>query len=178
MKKIILLLSFVYSLNLVAQDTTKLTHPSPKRAALFSAILPGSGQIYNHIYNKKHNFHVYWKVPIIYSSLYFASKALVNKIQLEKEIRDEYSNRINKNGFSIKWNSYDNYNLILLQKSAAKTRNTLYFVTGGIYLLQVIEASIDAHFSSFDISPNLGLSIHPFYTNANFSGLTFAFNIK
>jgi hypothetical protein len=115
---------------------------------------------------------------VIYTGLYFATSSLINKINLEKEIRTEYINRVNKNTVSEKWNSYDNYNLILLQKSASKSRNTLYFVTGGIYLIQIIEASIDAHFSHFDISPELSLNIHPYYSNFNFSGLTFAFNIK
>jgi hypothetical protein len=178
MNKLIILLSFVYSLNLAAQDSTKLIHPSPKRAVIFSAILPGSGQIYNHIYSKKKGFHVYWKVPLIYTSLYFASQALVNKIQLEKEIRNEYTSRADKNVFTEKWKPYDNYNLVLLQQNAAKSRNTLYFVTGGIYLLQVLEASIDAHFTQFDISPNLSLNVQPYYSNFNISGFSFAFNIK
>lgn len=178
MKSIFILISFIFSFNLVAQDTTNLIHPSPKRAAILSAMLPGSGQIYNHIYCKNKNYHVYWKVPVIYSTLYFASQALINKIQLEKEIRNEYTNRVDKKTYDEKWITYDNYNLVLLQKNAAKSRNTLFFVTGGIYLIQVLEASIDAHFSHFDISQNLSLNIQPFYSNFNFSGLTFAFNLK
>jgi hypothetical protein len=54
----------------------------------------------------------------------------------------------------------------------------MFFLTGGIYVIQIIEASIDAHFSKFDISPNLTLNIQPFYLNFNFSGLTFALNVK
>jgi hypothetical protein len=167
---------FLHATN--AQDSLKINKPFPKRAALFSAILPGSGQVYNHIYSKKKNYKVYFKVPIIYTSLFFATQSLIKKINLEKEIRTEYYNRTNNNNSSLKWNSYDNYNLILLQKSASKSRNTLFFLTGGIYLIQILEASIDAHFSKFDISPELSLNISPFYSNYNFSGLTFAFNIK
>ena len=178
MKKLILLLSFIYSFTSFSQDSIKVVHPSPKLAAYFSAVIPGSGQIYNHIYNKKKNYNVYWKVPVIYTSLYFAGSALINKIDLEKEIRTEYSNRVNKELVSEKWSTYDNYNLISLQKNASKSRNTLFFITGGIYLIQIIEASIDAHFTHYDISPDLSLNIHPYYTNFNFSGLTFAFNIK
>ena len=121
---------------------------------------------------------MYWKVPIIYTSLYLASQSLINKINLEKEIRTEYYNRINHNSYSAKWDSYDNYNLILLQKNASKSRNTMFFLTGGIYVIQIIEASIDAHFTKFDISPNLTLNIQPFYLNYNFSGLSFALNVK
>lgn len=42
---------FLHATN--AQDSLKINKPFPKRAALFSAILPGSGQVYNHIYSKK-----------------------------------------------------------------------------------------------------------------------------
>lgn len=135
MKSFFLLVSFILAFNLFAQDTTKLIHPSPKRAAILSAIIPGSGQIYNHIYSQTKNNHIYWKIPIIYSTLYFASQALASKIQLEKEIRNEYTNRVEKKIYDEKWVTYDNYNLVLLQKNAAKSRNTLYFVTGGVYLI-------------------------------------------
>jgi hypothetical protein len=163
----------------IAQDTAKFQHPVPKRAAIFSAVIPGAGQIYNHIYSKNRNYAVFLKVPIIYSSLYFSTSALLEKIALEKELRSEYLNRINTPNYtSTKWSAYDNYSLILEQKSAAKSRNTLYFITGGIYLIQILEASIDAHFTHFDISPELSLNIRPFYSYSSFSGLTFAFNIK
>lgn len=178
MKKIIFLLFFIYNQKLVAQDSTNLIQPYPKRAAILSAIIPGSGQIYNHIYSNNRKAHIYWKIPLIYTSLYFASKTLIDKINLEKEIRNEYTNRVNSQLYSPKWLPYDNYNLVLLQKNTSKSRNTLYFVTGGIYLIQVLEASIDAHFSHFDISPNLSLNIQPFYSDFNLTGLTFAFNMK
>jgi len=59
MKSFFLFVSFILSFNLLAEDTTNQVHPSPKRAAIFSAIIPGSGQIYNHIYSKTKNHHMY-----------------------------------------------------------------------------------------------------------------------
>ena len=46
----------------VAPDTVK-TH-SWKKAILFSAVVPGSGQIYNHIAMPKGKKKAYWKVPL------------------------------------------------------------------------------------------------------------------
>jgi hypothetical protein len=178
MKCLITFLFLVSLIKLNAQDTIKTHPPYPKRAAFLSAILPGSGQIYNSIYSTKHKYNACWKVPLIYSSLFFTVNSLLKKISLEKEIRLEYNNRIKLNLNSSKWESYDNYSLISLQKSTAKSRNTLYFISGGIYLLQILEASIDAHFSHFDISPNLSLKINPYISTFSPSGLTFAFIIK
>lgn len=178
-----LILSFVILItfsvqNTFGQDSIIKTHPIPRRAAILSALIPGSGQIYNSVYSTNKTKHVLWKVPVIYASLYFAGSSLISKIKEEKDIRTEYSNRVNHNLYSQKWIAYDNYNLVLLQQNAAKTRNTLYFITGGVYLIQILEASIDAHFSHFDISPDLSLNIQPYYSNYCISGLSFAFNIK
>ena len=69
-KNILFVLLILISCNIFGQelniDTTKITEVpvnaekihSPKRATIYSAILPGLGQAYN----KK-----YWKIPIIYA---------------------------------------------------------------------------------------------------------------
>ena len=175
------LLTFLFVLLMqvsFSQDTSKMVPPFPKRAAIMSAIIPGSGQIYNHFYSTNKKWKVYLKVPLIYTSLYFAVSSLTHKINLEKELRSEYNKRISTGVVSSKWQAYDNYNLVLLEKSASKSRNTLYFLAGGIYLIQILEASIDAHFSHFDISPDLSLNIQPYHSNFNQTGLTFTLNIK
>jgi len=178
MKCIITFLFLMSLIKLNAQDTIRVQPPYPKKAAILSTILPGSGQVYNGIYSTKHKYNAYWKVPLIYSSLFLAVNSLLKKIILEKEIRLEYNNRVKLNITSYKWKSYDNYNLISLQKSVSKSRNTLFFISGGIYLLQILEASIDAHFNHFDISPNLSLKINPYVSTFSSSGLTFALILK
>jgi hypothetical protein len=61
----------------VNTDTTKKVY-SPRKAAIYSAIMPGLGQIYN----KK-----YWKVPIVYAAvgipiyLFFDNKKWYNKVR-------------------------------------------------------------------------------------------------
>ena len=65
-----------FSLHVNAQDSLAVASPkdsvkthSWKRACLFSAVVPGSGQIYNHIAMPKGKKKAYWKVPLIYAGL-------------------------------------------------------------------------------------------------------------
>jgi hypothetical protein len=176
--RIIIAFLFLIHFNSFSQDSIRTISPYPKKATLLSLFIPGSGQIYNDIFAPTKRYNSTWKVPLIYTSLFFSSKLLIEKIQLEKEIRNEYNNRYNLNIYSSKWANYDDYNLVLLQQSAAKSRNTMYFVTTGIYIIQAIEASIDAHFTHFDLSPDLSLNVSPYIHNNSAGGIRLSFNLK
>ncbi len=159
-----LILSIILSLFLFTsfcQDTIKPILPSPKNAAFLSLIVPGAGQVYNQIYAPTKKYNAFWKVPLIYISLVGSSSLLIDAIQKEKELKQEYYNRKNNLPASIKWINYDSYNLVALHESATRNRNLMFFLVGGIYLIQIIDASVEAHFTHFDISPNLSLNISP-----------------
>jgi hypothetical protein len=169
-----LIASIIYYSYSFSQDTIR-KNSSPKKALILSTLIPGGGQIYNDIHKK--SFQSVWKVPIIYSSLFFSTKTLIEKINLEKELKTEYFNREN-NIYSDKWKNYDNFNLVTLHNQVSKSRNTMFFIVGGIYIIQLLEASIDAHFTHFDISPDLSLNVNPYYSLNNESGIRFSFNLK
>ena len=42
-----------------------------------------------------------------------------------------------------------------------KNRDWLYLVTLGVYIVNIAEASIDAHLKGFDVSENLGWNLKP-----------------
>lgn len=159
------------------QDSIKPSiPPHPKRAALLSTIIPGAGQIYNQIYAPKKKYNAYWKVPLIYGSLIGSTNLLLNAIKTEKELKQEYYNRINNVTPSVKWVNYDKYNLLTLHNSASRNRNLLYILVGGLYILQIADASIEAHFTHYDISPNLSLDINPLL-NPHATGVNLSFNL-
>ena len=160
----------------LCQDTIEPALPYPKRAALLSAIIPGAGQVYNQIYAPTKKYNAYWKVPLIYASLISSSNLLINAINTEKELKQEYYNRINNITPSLKWANYDEYNLVALHASASRNRNLLYILVGGLYIIQIADASVEAHFTHFDISPNLSLDITPTISNYA-SGVNLSFNL-
>ncbi len=160
---LILLLFFGAPLLLKAQDdapgdTSALdesykldsAYQDPHKAAMFSAILPGLGQVYN----KK-----YWKVPIVYAG--FGTMA--------------FFIRYNQQGY-LKWRQayidYPDYDLPydfpLTQDQIDRTKNSYkryrdlsIIGTAGFYILQIIDATVDAYLFDWDVSDDISMKISP-----------------
>lgn len=146
-------------------DSAMKAH-NPRVAAIRSAILPGLGQIYN----KK-----YWKVPIVYGALGVSGGIFFYNLKNYKDTRFAYRVKYN-----MAYNLTDSAlyssiraNLKPLGLEQLKYyRNSfrrdidysaLFFLL--IWGLNVVDATVDAHLKSFDVSPDLTLHIKPGYSN-------------
>ena len=132
----------------------KETLHSPKKAAAMSAILPGLGQVYN----KK-----YWKAPIIYAGLIGLGyavkynndnfqtyrKAYVYRVDNKPETIDQYEGR------------YSDDNLNTLQSYFQRNRDLSIVGCAAFYVINIIDATVDAHLFTFDVSDDLTLKIQP-----------------
>lgn len=137
-------------------DSAEIAPPlkldEPIKAALLSAVLPGLGQAYN---------QSYWKIPIIYTGFaifasainYFdyyyinfrnASVAINNP-----EINHPYTEELNEQQITRRVDFY------------RRNRDYLMILGSVFYLLNVVEAHVDAHLQSFDISDELTLNFGP-----------------
>ena len=171
LKKILLIIFVFFAFQVSAQkDTTQIKEKtkvlpfiplesndynplSPSKAAFYSAVLPGLGQIYN----KK-----YWKAPIVWgamgTSIYFyvTNNQEYDRYRTAFKIReaglqDEFTNDdgsviISRNG------------LISAQKSLKKNRDLSLLTTVLLYVLQIVEASVNAHLLQFNTNDNISLS--------------------
>ena len=126
----------------------------PAKAAFYSAVLPGLGQVYN----KK-----YWKVPIVYGALAGGIYYFNKNNDLYHKYRDAYKRRLA--GFtddefygdgSIP--AISNDGLIRAQKSLKRNKELSILVTIGIYALNIIDANVDAHLLQYNLDDNLTLS--------------------
>ena len=127
---------------------------SPRRAALFSTFLPGLGQVYN----KK-----YWKLPVLYAgafgliySINFCNAAYI-------DYRTAYRIRLDGNA-----NTIDNYALEYsdgqlegLTKSYHRLRDLSILGATLLYVLNIVDATVDAHLYTFDVSDDLSLNLQP-----------------
>lgn len=153
---------------LVAKDTLKykeINPLAPAKAAFYSAILPGLGQAYN----KK-----YWKIPLVYggigAGLYFYS---VNNTKYNN-YRNAYKRRLA--GYDDDNFQYlDDSRLIAGQRFYQRNRDMSVLVTVGFYLLNIIDANIDAHLMQFNVNDKLSFRPELYQNEINYKqnlGLT------
>lgn len=129
---------------------------SPRKAVIYSMVCPGLGQVYN----KK-----YWKLPIIYGAgatlAYFFA---YNQLKYEK-FRDAYINGTEGEPVVIDGYPYD-YDILSRGRDFYRRRRDLSVLgVGALYLLNIIDAMVDAYFFSYDISEDLSLKIEPAVLN-------------
>lgn len=119
---------------------------APGKAAFYSAVVPGLGQIYN----KK-----YWKLPLVYGgmgvSLYYYS---FNNGKYH-EYRNAYKNRLAGKPVTGELAGLSNDILIRGQKFHQRNRDLSMLITVGIYILNIVDANVDAHLKQFNVNENL-----------------------
>lgn len=142
-------------------DNSKKEEHSPKKASIYSAVVPGLGQFYN----KK-----YWKIPIAYAGIgsftYLAIKNQkeFNRFKTALLLRNdgEIDEFIDANGNEI----YNETALINNMDKFRKNRDLCIIGVAVFYAIQIVDANVDANLFDFDIGDDLSLKILP-QTNYN-----------
>lgn len=143
---------------------------SPHKASFYSAILPGLGQAYN---------RKYWKIPILYAGIGAMGYAISFNVKYYRGYKAAYRDFIiqdpnNKSYLEYlppSWTEEDLENpqnatwfenALENKKDYYRRYRDLSFIGMAlIYVLNLVDASVDAHLSSFDISDDLSLKIDP-----------------
>nr|WP_294784919.1 DUF5683 domain-containing protein [uncultured Flavobacterium sp.] len=119
----------------------------PAKASFFSAILPGLGQVYN----KK-----YWKVPLVYGAIGTSTYLYLDNHKKYNIYRDEYKNRLAGNvSETSSLAGLDENRLIRIQKGFQRNRDLSALFIVGFYILNIIDANIDAALSQFNVDEKL-----------------------
>jgi hypothetical protein len=127
------------------------TRYSPRKALLYAAILPGLGQVYT----KK-----YWKLPLVYGGIGVTGYAIRFYQQGYSQFRQELF-EILRSGASVSPSGYSETQLRIIIDRYRRERDFMMIVMAGVYVLQMIDAHVDAHLKEFDLNPHLKLSIRP-----------------
>ncbi len=126
----------------------------PAKAAFYSATLPGLGQAYN---------KDYWKLPIVYGAL---GTGVFFAIDNDKEFKrgrnafkDRLAGRIDEftidNGDGTTTETFTDDALIDAQDFFRRRKELAILITAGMYVLQILEANVDAHLSQYNVSDDL-----------------------
>lgn len=126
----------------------------PGRAALYSAIIPGAGQIYN---------RKYWKAPIAWIGLgtcvYFIHQNNTQYVRYRDDyvaIVDSDPNTVDEFGGTIPSDAIRS-----VADTYHKWRDLSYIFLAGVYVLNVMDAAVDGYFVRFDVSNDLSLDLRP-----------------
>lgn len=133
--------------------TSSRKEKSPKIAAICS-IIPGGGQIYN---------GKYWKVPVVYGVLGGAGYLLYSSHTKYIYYRDEYRLRLNgaTEGLNPELANMSTENVAFNEKHYQRNQELGVFLFLICYGLNIVDAMVDAHFSTYDVSDNLSLGVRP-----------------
>ena len=146
---------------------------SPSKAAFFSAVFPGGGQIYN----KK-----YWKVPLALAAVGIPTYFYLDNNSEYKRYRTAYKQRKigERDEFTLDYGT----ELISLtgleraQKTLRGNRDLSLLVVLLGYVLQVVEASVNAHLLQFDASDNISINPSILTNPINFEAPSVGFSFK
>jgi hypothetical protein len=147
---------------IVEKDYEPYNSLAPAKAAFYSAILPGLGQAYN---------GSYWKIPLAYGGLATGIYFYLDNDKQYSKYRDAYKNRIA--GREDQFNGKDERvfvstdGLIRAQEFYQKNKEISLLVTVGVYILNIIDANVEAHLRQFNVDEDLTLQ-----PNFDFNSLT------
>ena len=153
--------SYVYFIGDAAVSYRTNEVSDVKKATTLACIFPGAGQIYN---------RSYWKVPFViggFASMIYCidwnnrgyqrfkkAYALLADYEQHPELypdgpTDEFHGRYSADFIRNLRNNY------------RRNRDLCIIITGALYILQIVDAHVDAHLKDYDISDDLSMNLEP-----------------
>ncbi len=137
---------------------------APSKAAFYSAVLPGLGQIYN----KK-----YWKAPIVWGALGGTIYAYSWNNNNYQRFRTAFKRRqagftddefydLNGDNEPGSPPDLDTGDLESQQERFQESRDLMLVLTIAVYALNIIDANVTAHLKQFNVDDNLSFDFEPY----------------
>lgn len=157
-------------LHLQLEDTVELVKTPkfyiPKKAAMLSAVFPGLGQIYN---------GKWWKTPFVYAAVAGTVYGISWNNKYYSLYKNGYYDWIDNDPNSTRYlevlppgsdlesidGTWFKSQLLAKKDGYRRDRDFMIILAAGVYLLNIIDANVDAHLSDFDVSPDLSMQLAP-----------------
>jgi hypothetical protein len=145
-------------------DSDTIRHHSPRKAMIMSAIIPGLGQVYN---NKV------WKLPLLYggagAAIYYLN---YNQLRFD-EVRSIRKREITEPYYQVYERRIDARQLERAQNYFGRYRDISMFSLIGVYVLNILDANVDAYMFEYDISDDLSMELRPAIIPSDFQANNF-----
>ena len=155
-----------------APDTIDLksyaTRYDPRKAIMYAAVLPGLGQIYN----KK-----YWKLPLVYGGFIGFGYGISANNKLYIKYKAELF-EILDTGDTLSPSGWTEAQLRNIVDHYRRERDFMIILMAGMYLLQMVDAHVDAHLKEFDLNPDLHVRLEPTWESDMVMGRSMGLSIK
>ncbi len=153
--------SYLYFIGDAAVKYSTNDVSSVKRATTLAMICPGAGQIYN---------KSYWRVPIVLGG--FATTIYCidwnnrgyQRFKKAYRLRADYDDNPDNypDGSTDEFGGrYSASFLKNLRDNYRRNRDLCIILTAGLYILQIVDAHVDAHLRDYDISDDLSMNVSP-----------------
>ncbi|MEM6378215.1 MAG: DUF5683 domain-containing protein [Bacteroidota bacterium] len=131
----------------------EFNNPIPKKSLVYSFVVPGMGQAYN---------RKWWKLPFVYGAVGGIVYAIDFNQGLYRRFRDALEAELNDQEHEFTNTTIGNANsLRSLRDTYDRYTQTSYMGAIAVYGVIAIEAFVDGHLQSFDISDDLSLKVEP-----------------
>ncbi len=156
------------TLVLASEDTIRLDKSienitdslhSPQKAALYSAVFPGLGQIYN----KR-----YIKTAAVWSLIGTGIGFIGYYNKQYRKLRNGYINKLNDPDFMYNGLNITAETLARNMDNRQRYRDYAVLLTALVYVLNVVDAIVDAHLKPLRKDPDLRLSFAPVIIPGNY----------
>ncbi len=134
-------------------DSIELKPHSAHKATLYSMMLPGLGQAYN----KK-----YWKVPVVWAGFGTLGYFIITNNSEYRSYRDAYiyvSTGDEGDPPNDLVNRYTEDQLLAQKDYYQRNLELSYIFTALWYIINIVDAAVDAHLYDFNVDDNLSLQL-------------------
>lgn len=175
--------SYIYFIGDAAVNYKTNDVSDVKKATTLACIFPGAGQIYN---------KSYWKVPFViggFASMIYCidwNNRGYQRFKKAYNLLADYEKNPDKypDGPTDEFHGRYSASFIRnLRNNYRRNRDLCIILTGALYVLQIVDAHVDAHLKDYDISDDLSMNLEPLidYTyipNLNSNRPVFGFNLS
>ena len=177
------LASYIYFIGDAAVCYSTNEVSSVKKATTLACIFPGAGQIYN---------KSYWKVPFVvggFASMIYCidwNNRGYQRFKKAYALLADYDAHPDKypDGPTDEFKGRYSADFIRnLRNNYRRNRDLCIIISAGLYVLQIVDAHVDAHLKDYDVSDDLSMNLEPLvdYTYVPSAGgnrAVFGFNLS